>query len=282
MSDDAAPFDLKISIAGMRTRLVIDGLAPEAQGLLKTWYSAFLVQPDQAGNAQTGQIRARVEPGENYVPFKPGPWQIRTARQGERIEFESYQERGWYNLAEERGELTLRPGGNPENYLRVIYAWRCLAREALLVHASGVIRRGVGYVFFGPSGSGKTTVARLSPGAQILSDDLVILQREVMPEGAAVRVYGVPFRGEMIEAERTNASAPLAGLYALAKAPRHWLASLDHTEAAARLTACVPFVLSQPENARRVLALCDEITRLARVKILHFKPDADFWQVIDE
>ncbi len=58
----------------------------------------------------------------------------------------------------------MRPGGNPENYLRVIYAWRCLEQGALLVHASGVIRRGRGFVFFGPSGSGKTTSARLSPG----------------------------------------------------------------------------------------------------------------------
>lgn len=281
MSDNPTAFELSISVAGMHTRLDIDGLTPEVQALLKTWYSPFLVQAVQAGDLRAAHIKARVEPGQNFIPFEPGPWQIRTARHGEQIEFESYQEQGWYNLADQRGELILRPGGNPENYLRVIYAWRCLAREALLVHASGVIRRGKGYVFFGPSGSGKTTTARHSPGAQILSDDLVILQRETTPEGVTVRVFGVPFRGEMIEAERTNASAPLVGLYSLVKDSDHRLADLDHIEAGARLTACVPFVMSQPENARRVLALCDEITRLVRVKTLHFKPDAGFWQVID-
>jgi hypothetical protein len=278
MSGAPTSFNLRFSVAGMSTCLVIDGLPVKKKVLLKDWYSAFQIQ---AGDSSAGQIRAWVEAGGNFMPFEPGPWQIRTARHGERIEFQSYQEQGWYDLAKRRGELVLRPGGNPENYLRVIYAWRCLEREALLVHASGVIRRGRGFVFFGPSGSGKTTTARLSREAQILSDDLVILQREVTSEGAAVRVFGVPFRGEMVEAERTNASAPLAGLYSLTKAQEHRLADLAHMEGAARLVACVPFVMSQPENARRVLALCAEITRLVRVKQLHFKPDAGFWQVID-
>lgn len=278
MSGAPSAFDHSFSVAGMATHLVIDGLPAEKQALLKNWYSAFQVQ---AGDLTAGQIQAWVEAGENFMPFEPGPWQIRTARHGERIEFQSYQEQGWYDLAEQRGELLLRPEGNPENYLRVIYAWRCLERQALLVHASGVIRAGRGFVFFGPSGSGKTTTARLSPGAQILSDDLVILQREATPEGARVRVFGVPFRGEMVEAERTNASAPLAGLYSLAQAPEHRLADLAHMEGAARLAACVPFVMAQPENARRVLALCAEITRLVRVKQLSFKPEVGFWQVID-
>jgi hypothetical protein len=110
---------------------------------------------------------------------------------------------------------------------------------------------------------------------------MVILQREEAKGSVAVRVYGVPFRGEMIEAGRTNASALLVGLYTLVKDTAHWLADVDRIEATARLTACVPFVMSQAENAQRTLALCEEITRLVRVKALHFQRDAGFWQVID-
>jgi hypothetical protein len=115
----------------------------------------------------------------------------------------------------------------------------------------------------------------------ILSDDLVILQREKAEGAARLRVYGVPFRGEMIEAGRANGTASLAGLFALVKDSAHRLAGLDRTEATARLAACVPFVMSQPENAHRTLALCDEITRLGRVQRLHFRRDAGFWKVID-
>lgn len=281
MPDESNTFDLSFSVAGIPTRLLIEGLSHEKQALLKTWYSAFSVQIDRVDEMQAAQIQARVEAGENFLPFRPGSLLVRTNRHDVRIEFESYREKGWYDLIEKRGELILRPDGNPENYLRTIYAWRCLAHKALLVHASGVIRNGRGYVFFGPSGSGKTTTAKLSPDAIILSDDLVILQREDVDGRLSVRVYGVPFRGEMIEAGRANASAPLAGLYTLVKDSQHRLAELDHIEAAARLTACVPFVMSQPENAQRVLALCEEITRFVRVKTLHFKRDTGFWKVID-
>jgi hypothetical protein len=271
--------ELWIAIAGMPTRLWIDGLPPEKQSLLQAWYSAFSTHAEQ-GDAPEAQIQAWVEPGDPFIPFQPGPWVVHADKHGERVAFVSHQEKGWFDLQAQRGELVLRPEGNPENYLRVIYAWRCLDRDALLIHASGVIRNGGGHVFFGPSGSGKTTTAKLSPDAIVLSDDLVILQKVIAEGSAAVRVFGVPFRGEMIEAGRANASAPLVGLYALVKDSAHWLAEMDRTQAAARLVACAPFVMAQPENARRALALCDEITRLVRVKGLHFRQDAGFWEVI--
>jgi hypothetical protein len=275
-----ADFELGISIAGMPTRLFFNGLPPEKQALLQAGYSAFSTHAERGGEPDV-QIQAWVEPGDPFIPFRPGPWVVNTSMHGERVEFVSHQEKGWFDLQSRRGELVLRPEGNPENYLRVMYAWRCLDRDALLIHASGMIRNGGGHVFFGPSGSGKTTTANLSTEAIVLSDDLVILHRERAEGSPAVRVYGVPFRGEMIEAGRANASAPLIGLYTLVKDSAHRLVDVDRTQAVARLVACVPFVMAQPENARRALALCEEITRLVRVKGLHFRQDAGFWKVID-
>jgi hypothetical protein len=282
MPEGSNSFELSISIAGISTRLFFSGLSAEKQRLLQTWYAAFSVSTDQVAACRDAvRIDVQVEPGDLFIPFRPGPWLVQTFKRGDRVEFESHQEKGWFDLVSMQGELTLRPDGNPENFLRVMYAWRCLARDALLLHASGVIRNGGGYVFFGPSGSGKTTITDLSPDAIILSDDLVILQCGPSECPKGVRVYGVPFRGEMIEAARTNTSAPLLGLFTLVKDSTHRLTHMHRIEAAARLLACVPFVMSQPENAQRALALCEEITRLVQVKELHFWRDTGFWKVVD-
>ncbi len=266
----------------MPSQVSFFGLPLEKQALILDWYAAFLTDP---GSNDPGddlwQIQVQVEAGDLFIPFKTGLWQVHTYPSDERIEFVSHQEKGWFDLRQKQGELTMRPEGNPENFLRVIYAWRCLERNAVLLHASGVIHNGGGYVFFGPSGSGKTTVARLSITATVLSDDLVILQRWPAEDADFILVYGVPFRGEMIEAARTNASAPLRGLYTLVKDSRHYLADLPRIEAAARLSACIPFVMSVPVCAQRALALCDQITQLAPVKALHFARDPGFWKVID-
>lgn len=277
MSFDSDSFELCFSVAGISTRLIFNGLPWDKAAQFADWYSAFATQANQSDD----RVEIWIEPGDPFLPFKPGPWLVQTTQCGPRLEFLSHLEKGWFNLAEKRGELVLRLEGNPENFLRVLYAWRCLTRDALLLHACGVIRNGSGYVFFGPSGSGKTTTARLSPASIILSDDLVILQREITAGVPAIRVYGVPFRGEMVEAGRANASARLVGLFTLVKDSVHRLVGLDRTEAVARLAACVPFVMAQPESARRALVLCDEISSLMQVKALHFQPNAGFWEVID-
>lgn len=282
MPEGSNSFVLSISIAGISTCLFFSGLSAEKQRLLQTWYAAFSVSTDQVVACRdAARIDVQVEPGDLFIPFRPGPWLVQTFKRGDRIEFKSHQEKGWFDLVSLQGELTLRPEGNPENFLRVMYAWRCLAGDALVLHASGVIRNGGGYVFFGPSGSGKTTIASLSPDAIILSDDLVILQCGPSDRPEDVRVYGVPFRGEMIEAARTNTSAPLLGLFTLVKDSTHRLVDMHRIEAAARLSTCVPFVMSQPENAQRALALCEKITRLVHVKELHFWQDTGFWKVVD-
>jgi hypothetical protein len=219
----------------------------------------------------------RVEAGAAYIPFDSGTWQIRTQQRGTGVTFESHLERGWFDLAAQVGALTLRPTGDPENFLRVAYAQMGLARGTLLLHAAGVIRGGRGYVFFGPSGSGKTTVSNLSMDAVVLSDDLVMLR----VDGERVRLFGVPFRGELIEAPRTNAHAELRALHLLVKDSEHRVAAVPESEAIARLCACVPFVLNEPQQAARVVALCAALERRVPIAALHFRRDAGFWEVVN-
>ena len=203
---------------------------------------------------------------------------MRTRIEGGCIRFLSHEEQGWIDRAAGQGRLVMRPGGNPENFLRVLYAWLALTHSGLLLHACGVIRDGKGYVFCGYSGAGKSTVARLSRAYTILSDDLVIVRRAQ----GRFYVYGVPFRGGMAEAPRTNTCAPLHGLFTLHKAAAHAVAPLTCAEAVARVATCVPFVMAQPSTAARVMAICANLAVCVAVRGLHFRPDEGFWEVIHD
>ncbi len=267
--------DLTIRIADWAITLDLDKCDAATRARLAEHYAAFQVPLDSSAPV----IRVGVEPGEMYVPFDSShTWQIRTSRQKGRMEFASHYETGWLDFRLGQGELEMRPDGTPENFLRVVYAWFCLDHDALLLHASGVIRKGRGYVFFGPSGSGKTTITRLSQEHTILSDDIVVIRKQ----DDRWRVYGVPFRGEFPEAPRTNAAAEIQGIFALAKDTTHWTAAMPTPEAIARLSACVPFVIKRRDDARRVTDTCAAMNAARPVRTLHFRRDAQFWEVIDE
>lgn len=270
----ARGYELGISIAGMPVALSLGNLDEATRRQIEDRYAAFA--EDQ--NPRMPGVKIEIEPGPPFIPFRVGSsWEIRTSKRNGRIEFESHLEKGWINQTSGEGLLVMRPEGNPENFLRVLYAWLCLEDEGILLHASGVVREGRGFVFFGPSGSGKTTVSSLSLNYTVLSDDLVILKRK----GKEVRVYGVPFRGELVEAPRANLSAELSGLYVLVKDSAHHLSPVPPFEAVARLTSCVPFVMTDSANSARVMEICGSIEARVPVQALHFLPDAGFWRVID-
>lgn len=267
--------ELTISIADLAIALEFENLDASARAKITERYTGFSVPTA----SPKYHISIRSERGNEFIPISPGdPWRIRTLKHHNRIDFESHFEKGWVDCASQRGELVIRPhSGNIENFLRVLYAWLCIEHGSLLLHACGIIRDQRGYVFFGPSGNGKTTTARLSSPYTVLSDDLVIIKKY---QGRFI-VCGTPFRGDLPEAPRTNQSAELAGVFALTKDSRHFLAPLAPAEAVARLAQCVPFVMSQPENAMRVTDICMDLVNRVPVRMLHFQRDTSFWEIIE-
>ncbi|MBM3131071.1 MAG: hypothetical protein FJ009_20890 [Chloroflexi bacterium] len=268
---------LTLSIADWHTTLLLDECDATTRAKIAQRYAAFIVPFDPAALT----VRVRSEPGALFIPFEQhGVWQIRTTTDASRgvIQFESHAEKGWMDRAAGRGELVLRAQGNIENYLRVLYAWFALEHNSLLLHSCGILREGKGYVFFGPSGSGKTTTATLSAAHTILSDDLVIIKKI----GGTYHACGVPFRGDLPEAPRTNASAELRGIFTLVKDTQHFLAPLALPDAVAKLVRCVPFVMAQPENAQRVTNVCLDLATRVPLRELHFRRDDGFWSVIDQ
>ncbi|MBU1863229.1 MAG: hypothetical protein KKH94_06180 [Candidatus Omnitrophica bacterium] len=80
-------------------------------------------------------------------------------------------------------------------FLRVVYQlFLFMEGSGLLVHACGIVKDDEGYLFMGPSGCGKTTIAGLSPGGTILSDEFICIRKDHEQYG----MYPTPWKADAI------------------------------------------------------------------------------------
>ena len=100
------------------------------------------------------------------------------------------------------------------------------AAAGIMIHASGIISRGRGWIFSGVSGKGKTTIAKIfdSCGDMVIHDDRLIL----LKEGDQWVMHNTPvYRNEeprshkldriwLISHGKSNASVPVSGVKAVA------------------------------------------------------------------
>jgi len=264
---------ITLDIAGFVINLETDETAVGDR--IRSRYQDFLSTDDSPNLS----IRINVIPEAQYIEPKPGPWIIETKYQENRLIYQSYFERGEIDFSSGFGFLEMAPEASIENYLRAGIAWLCVKSESVLLHSAGVIREGIGYVFFGPSGAGKTTTSRISAkSADVVSDDLVIIRID----DDAINLYGVPFRGEMSDAPRANQNAPLRAIFRLRQDTEHYLEQISPVTAVADLVASSPFVVQEISLSDMLINVCTKIAKSVPVMALHFKRDDGFWKVIDE
>lgn len=270
-----SPTPLSLSIADISVTLALGALDCERRRQLAAQYGPFAAP---ATNSALHVDLQRLDGAPFITPEGKATWQVTTWQDGNRIRFRSFYEDGWIAHDQRVAHLTLRAEGNPENFLRVLCAWESLACGGLLLHASGIVRNGRGYVFFGHSGAGKTTIAGLSAPHVVLSDDLVIVRLV----GDRVFVFGTPFAGALPETARTNLGAPLAGFFAPIQASFHQTERLPVGAAAARLASCAPFVMQHPASCAQIMAICANLVQIIPSFLLYFRKDSQFWEVIDD
>jgi hypothetical protein len=240
-------------------------------------YAAFLA-PHSAPEAT---VRVVVREGVQFLSPEPGHQGIDFSFQGGKLVFEGCLAGGSLDMTTGEGDLLMSPGDghieNFDNFLRVLYAWRCVHHDALLFHATGVAKYSGAFVFPGHSGGGKTTIAHLSLEHTVLSDDMVIVKKT----NDVYRAYGVPFYGRL-EGVCTNARADLRGIFLLRKDTRHFATALSRPKAVAELLSRIPFVVGDPTTSQRSMDICVDLVASVPVKELHFSRDQGFWRVIDE
>jgi hypothetical protein len=199
------------------------------------------------------------------------------------LTYRTYGGEGTLDAEAGRGQLQMTANVDAaqavlDNYLRVAYALLLIRQSGFLFHSAGMIRDGRGYLFYGHSGSGKTTISRLSRRqATLLSDDLVA----VRAHDSEWRVHGTPFWGELRGHPKTNASAPLRGVFGLAKSPEVRLEPMPQPLAVADVVSSVPVTCKEPPLSGRLIELCADLAAKSPCYRLHFAPDDSFWPAID-
>ena len=258
---------LTIEIGGLPIRLRAPD--PEFWSLLAARYSNF-VRPEACAEMEIELFAAapgEVSQDDNVqVRCEDGRWLLA------RGDF-----RAAFDLRSRSGQLACVP--NPysvDTLLRVIHSLLLASAGGLLLHASGGIRNGRGFLFSGVSGAGKTTMARLAPpDVHLLTDEISYLRRA----DGCFRAYGTPFTGELgIQGECI--SAPLAAVYLIEHGAANQIEPVPEAQAARHLMRHTLFFAHDAHLVADVFASVCELVRSVPVFRLQFLPDSRVWEMI--
>lgn len=163
-----------------------------------------------------------------------------------------------------------------ELFFRVVTAIRIFSDGGVLVHAAGIEKDQLGYIFTGYSGAGKTTVCRLSEDCTVLNDDMVILN----PGESGWRISTTPFTNPT-QVKPGAGSTPLHKILFLKQDKNHHLEDVPNPKAVAELLTHVPVISQSPQHTSSLVSRCVDIIRKTPAKELHFLPDNGFWKLLD-
>lgn len=164
-----------------------------------------------------------------------------------------------------------------DSFLRVFYATALPGRHGLLMHASGIEAGGKAFLFVGPSGYGKTTICELSGPRRILSDEIIALSTTHRKNFA----WATPFWGSLGTGPCPQKKYPLKEILFLKKDKEHRKTSVDPSIAFARLLRCVCRFDHCDAQTEIILGLLDRLVSNTSCSELHFRKDADFWNLLE-
>lgn len=274
---------LILDIGGWSYRFA--GMDPSLRTQLEERYRAFLEETPGQGAFSIGVLDGAVE---HFVPpereSRDGPHPLSLGWEGAALLVRSFGFAAWIDLEKETGEMALarreyeRWHWGVENLLRVTTAWRAAAEGGVLLHAAGILRDGLAYLFMGASGSGKSTLARTSREGKVLSDDLILIRKG--REG--YRAVGTPFRGTYAGGSPIRGEFPIAGIYRIFPSGENRVEACPPAHAVADLLAAAPFVVDQVAHDPGILERLRSLANRHPPAYLHFTREGDFWDLLPE
>ena len=161
-----------------------------------------------------------------------------------------------------------------DNALMVLYAVATADKGTMLMHASAVVKDGIGYLFVAPSGTGKSTHSSLwlkhLGGTHLLNDDNPIVR--ISNNGSAT-VYGSPWSGKT--PCYLNEHYPMGAVVELAQAPHNTIVPMSGLHAYSILTAATS---GKRWEKRLADGLHETLNRAAQgIKVFHLdcRPDEE-------
>jgi len=157
-----------------------------------------------------------------------------------------------------------------------------ISYDSLLLHSSGVIYRGDGFLFTGPSGTGKSTIASLSRSHHVINDEICLLE---FNDGGGITLRGTPYNGNF--KDKKSGSAPLKAIFLLGHGTAHSIKSIEKGRAIPTLAKEIipPVALHEnfsPSIFIRMLDMAERAYSMVPVYRLEFLPDSGFWAAIDD
>ncbi|HJX33974.1 MAG TPA: hypothetical protein VJ373_02250 [Desulfatiglandales bacterium] len=156
-------------------------------------------------------------------------------------------------------------------------------RKGCFVHSAALVRDGKGYIFLGDSGAGKSSLARLSEGINVFSDDSPVL----CERDGDYLVFPSPFHqldpSQSFNKNMIRLSARVEGFYFLIKDNQTYLEDISKRDAVSLIiNRHILFFHYLSARARSYLFdlfldACDKIPYYN----LRFCLDKDIWEAID-
>jgi len=145
-----------------------------------------------------------------------------------------------------------------------------------LLHASAVLKDRFSYVFFGPSESGKTTIARLSKGKTVLTDETAAIVRH----NGRYSAYATPFAGEFGDVDE-NTGGPIKAIFLLRKDSSFGCRALKKSDAVRQLFCNARMPIGSAIMANTLFDTFEGLATKTPCYELSFKPEPKIWRYID-
>jgi hypothetical protein len=153
--------------------------------------------------------------------------------------------------------------------------------QSFLMHSAGLIREGLGYIFFGQSGAGKSTcsgiIQKSDSKVQLLGDDAVIIQ---MKEDGTAMIHSAPLGCGYSRVAPPRLSAPLAGMFSIRQSSINSVDPLTPSEGLASLLASA-MVTTWDEFPLERIELAQKFSQTQpKIKALQFTKEPKFLDLI--
>jgi hypothetical protein len=160
------------------------------------------------------------------------------------------------------------------------YAQLLALNQGMLLHAAGVVKDKLAYLFLGHSGEGKSTVARLSRHYQVLGDDEIAVKKR----GSFYLAFATPWKQASFIKLHNRLPARIRALFFLKKSKRVSFKPISPQEAMVRILMHHTHFLMDTEMPpiRYLFATCADLVKSVPAYLMEFRKNKNFWPELEK